>query len=105
MPGAYSREQKARFTQKVDTSSRFVTDVLDGSNTSQTISLGASVSKVSVQSDGDLAGNVLFSLNGEDFFDSTAFAANTPVSYSTHNVLYVRVDRTSGSGSLILAAK
>lgn len=105
MPGGFTIEQKARVKQKVDTSSRFSSNVLDGVNTTQTIQLGTAIEKISVQSSNDLAGNVSFSIDGKTFFNLTAFVATVPISYSSHNILYIKIDRTSGSGRLTIAAK
>lgn len=99
---SFNKKQLSGVRQKVDSSNRLVTDVLDATTTSEIIKLGQVAEKVSFQSDGDLAGNVSFSINGKDFFSSTAFTATTPGSYSTHSVLHVKVDRTGGSGKLYL---
>jgi len=102
---AFTREQLAKKTQKVSVGSQFSTEVLDAVTTEQIISLGSSASKVSFQSNDTLAGNVEFSINGVDWKDSTAFAANALTSYSSHNVLAIKVTRTSGSGKLSIATR
>jgi hypothetical protein len=81
-----------------------ITDTLDGSNTTSTIELTGPASKVSIQSSDSLAGNVEYSCDGKTFFNTTAFTAGVPVSYSTHNGGVVKITRTSGSGKVVVLA-
>ena len=81
-----------------------ITGQLDATTTTEDILLSSPVPSVTFQSDGTLAGNVTFSVNGVDFASSTAFAANAMVTFSTHNVRVMRVTRTGGSGKLHVIA-
>lgn len=97
-------DRQANATIKSTETRRFFSETLDGSTTTEIIALGLAAGKVSWQSTGDLAGNIEFSIDGKTFFDSTAFTAGTPASYSTHNVTSIRITRTGGSGRLAVAA-
>lgn len=83
---------------------KVITGDLSASPSVEIISLTGVAQKVTWQSLGTLAGNIEFSSNGTDFYSSTAFTANTAGSYNTHNVVAVKVTRTSGSGKLVILA-
>lgn len=100
-----SLRKRAKATQEVKTGLKTSTGALDGSTTVEVLNLHGVAEKLSWQSDGDLAGNIEFSVNGRDFFTSTSFTANTPGSYNSHNITSVRVTRTGGSGQLHFAIK
>ena len=96
---------REKSTQKVKVGLKLATGTLDGTTTSEIVELHTVAEKISWQSSGDLAGNILFSINGVDFASSTAFTDGALGSFSTHNICAVRVDRTGGSGQLHLAIK
>jgi len=101
---SFNRKQKTLVRQKLDDGVTLNTGILDATTTSETIRLGISASKISWQSDGSMTGNISFSINGSDFFDSAAFAGVIPGSYSTHVITAIKVDRISGSGKLTISA-
>lgn len=101
---AFNLKERTLSRQKVDISSRFASEYLDASTTQEIVKLGISAAKVSFQSTDTLAGTISFSINGADFFDSTAFAAKTPGSYTTHNVTLIKIIRTGGAGRMMIAA-
>ena len=82
-----------------------ISKALDAVTTSDIIELSSVADKVTVQSDGSLAGTVEFSINGVDFFGSAAFTATAPLSYSTHLVRLIKVTRTGGAGKLHIVAR
>lgn len=102
---AISKQQARKVRQPVLVGDHNVSAELSASATSETILLSSIAEKVTVQSSGNLAGNVEFSVNGVDFFGSTAFTANTPVTYSTHLVRVIKITWTSGTGRLHLVAR
>ena len=95
--------QKVR--QQTHAGVKLVTATLDASNTVEILELGGAMSKVTFQASGTLAGTVEFSVNGKNWFSSTAIgAANAPVTYTSNNFSAMRVTRSGGSGSLAIAA-
>ena len=78
---------------------------LNGTTTVDIITLSSIAEKITIQSSGTLAGTVEFSTNGVNFYTSTAFAANVPLTYSTHLVRVIKITRISGSGQLHLVAR
>lgn len=101
---SYTKKDVQKTRQRINTGEVVSTYELSALKTSETIVLAGAMSKCSVQSTGDLAGNILFSVDGVHFVSTTAFTAGTVVSFSTHNFAAVRVDRTSGTGRLVIAA-
>lgn len=70
----------------------------------QDIDLGDVCSKVTFQSDGNLAGTIAFSVDGKTWSSTVPLAA-AMTSYNTHNVCAVRIVRTSGTGKVTVAGK
>lgn len=101
---AVSKQQARKVRQPVLTGDLFLSGTLDGTTTTEIIYLSSVAEKITVQSDGTLAGTVEFSVNGTDFFGSAAFAAITPVSYNVHLARVIRVTRSSGTGKLHVLA-
>jgi hypothetical protein len=101
---SYSSKETLKTRQKVTIGTKTATGTLDGTTTIEYISFSHPVSKLSVQSTGNLAGTIEMSINGVDWFTSTPFVAITPVSYSAHNISAVKVTRTSGTGTLVVSA-
>jgi hypothetical protein len=102
---SFPKKDSIRLRQSTDTTDRRLTGTLDGTTTTETVFLSVVAEKVTVQSTDTLAGDVTFSCNGVDFFVGVSFVANTPISYSTHNVIAVRATRTGGSGKLSILSK
>ena len=102
---AITKEQARKVRQPVLTSDLSLSIALDGTTTVDTRILSIVAEKITVQSDGTLAGTVEFSVNGTDFFGSVAFVATVPISYSTNLVRVVKITRTGGSGKLHLVAR
>lgn len=100
----YTRKDVQQVRQNIATGQRDYTNELSASSTTEIIKLAGAMSKVTVQSTDTLAGTIEFSVNGRDFFGSTAFAATVPVTYSTNNFNSIRVTRTAGTGKLAIAA-
>ena len=88
---AISKVQARRVRQPVLIGDLAISITLDGTTTTDTIELSSVAEKVTVQSDGTLAGNVEFSVNGVNFFGSTAFTATVPATYSTNLVRVIKV--------------
>lgn len=101
---SYSSKEVLKVRQKVTTGTKTVTGTLDATTTVDYIVFSHPVNKISVQSTGTLSGTIEMTINGVDFFASTAFAAVTPVSYSAHNINGIKVTRLVGSGSLVVSA-
>ena len=101
---SYSSKEMLKSRQKITTGTRTSTGTLDGTTTVEYITFSHPVAKLSVQATGTLSGTVEMSINGSDFFTSTAFAAVTPVSYSTHNINSIKVTRLVGTGTLVVSA-
>lgn len=79
---------------------------LDATNTTADLILGITAEKVTYTMNGTLTGNISFSINGKDFYSSTALAATgVPTTYNTHLVKVVRITRTAGSGQVVVACK
>lgn len=104
-PRGYTKKESTRSRQRIMSGDKLVTGTLDGTTTTETVRLGMVAGKITVQSTGDLAGNIEISANGTDFVSAGAFTANTPTSYSTHLCVAVRITRTGGTGKAsVLAA-
>lgn len=101
---AVSKQQARKVRQPVLTGDHYLSTLLDATNTTEVLLLSSVANKISVQGDGTLAGTIEFSINGLDWYGSTAFTAVTPVSYNTHLVRAVKITRTGGSGKLHLLA-
>jgi hypothetical protein len=98
------KKERSKTRQLISTGAVLSSNELDGTTTEEVINLGIAASKVSYQSTKTLAGNISFSINGKDFFDSTAFTATVQASYITHNVVAVKVSRTGGTGRMVISA-
>lgn len=107
-PRGYTRKDVQTVRQRVATGVKTATDTLDGSTPELTVEIirfGGAMSKVSFQGSGNLVGTVEFSIDGLNWFSSTAIpGSNAPASYTTHNVEGVKVTWTSGTGQVFLAA-
>jgi hypothetical protein len=101
---AVTKQQARKVRLPVLTGELYLSGVLDGTTTEEIIELSSVADKITFQSDGNLAGAVLFSINGLDFASSTAFTANTMVSFNTHLVRVIKITRSSGSGKLHIVA-
>ena len=101
---AVSKQQARKVRQPVLTGDLFLSGTLDGTTTTEIVLLSSVAEKITVQSDGTLAGTVEFSVDGTDYFGSAAFVAVTPVSYSTHLARAIRITRTVGTGKLHILA-
>ncbi len=103
---SYSKQDVQRVRQPVRTADKLATGVLDASATVSILTIGSVSEKVTFQASGDLAGTVEFSVNGTNWFGSTAIpGANAPASYNTHNVCAIKVTRSGGTGKVFLACK
>jgi len=102
---AYKKDEVKRLRQPVGIDDLVSTGTLDGTTTTETISLSMVASKISYQRNGDLACNVEVSLNGTVFEAATAVSSDALVSYNTHNIKVIRVTRTGGSGRLTIGVK
>lgn len=102
---AVSKIQARKVRQPVLIGDLAISTTLDATTTTDIIELSSIAEKVTIQSDGTLAGNVEFSINGINFFSSTAFTATTPVTYSTNLIRVIKVTRTGGSGKLHIVAR
>ena len=102
---AITKIQARKVRQPVLTGDYSLSGVLDGTTTIETLTLSLPAEKVTVQSDGTLAGNVEFSVNGVDFFGSTAFVATTPATYTANLVRVIKITRTGGTGKLHVLAR
>ena len=76
---------------------------LDGTTTEEVIVLGEVASKITLQASGSLTVNATFSLNGVDYFDTTA-VSTTPATYTTHAVTHIKLTRTASEGLVYIAA-
>ena len=101
---AITKIQARKVRQPVLEGDLAITSILDGTTTTDTMILSSVAEAITVQSDGTLAGNITFSVNGTDFFGSTVFTATTPVTYNTHLIRLIKVTRTGGTGRLHLIA-
>lgn len=100
----FDKKERSKTRQLNSTGAVLSSIVLDGTTTEEVINLGIAASKVSYQSTDTLAGNISFSINGQDFFDLTAFTATVQASYSAHNVVAIKVTRVGGSGRMVISA-
>jgi hypothetical protein len=102
---SYSKKQVQPLNQKVTTGVSLATEVLDATNSVEIVRFGGAMSRVTFQGTDTLAGTVEFTVNGTNWFSSTAIAAaNAPTTYTTHNFVAVRVTRSGGTGRLAIAA-
>lgn len=81
------------------------TDTLDATTTVEILQIANPGEIIAWQRKGTLAGTVEFSLNGEDFVDSTAFNSTAVGSHSTYPVRFIRVTRTAGEGKLVIVSR
>lgn len=101
----FSKKQTAVARQRISASLVVSSNVLDATKTTDILVLQDPFKKISFQATGSLAGTVEFSIDGIHFFGSVAIpGANAPASYEAHNVVFVKVTRTSGSGTVVVAA-
>lgn len=104
----YSKKDIQRAKQQVSVGAGLCTKVLDGATPETTVEIiqfGGAMSKVTFQGSGNLAGTVEFSVNGANWFSSTAIAgSNAPTTFSTHNFNSIKVTRSGGTGTLSVAA-
>ena len=100
-PRGYTKKNVETRSQE---GTKISTEELSADPAVEIIRFGGVPAKVSWQARGDLAGNIEFSLTGDTYFNSTAFVAGVPGSYNAHNVLSIRVTRTSGTGTLTISA-
>lgn len=71
----------------------------------QILELGNTAEKITYLMNGTVAGTIDFSINGKDFYGSTAIpASGTPGTFSAHLAKLVRIQCTSGSGSVVVAS-
>jgi len=101
----YSKKETRKAREKVAVADMVSTGTLDGTTTTEIIQLGVAADKVSWQSDGTLAGNIEFTINGVTWVATTAFAATVIGTYSASLVKAVKVTRTGGTGKLHILAK
>jgi len=102
----YSKEEVQQITQRTRNGENRISETLDASNAEEIITLADVTEKVTFQGTGDLAGNLEFSLDGENFSNTTAIAAsNALVTFNTHMIKAIKITRSSGSGKVIIAAK
>lgn len=97
-------KQASKLRQKITTSEKISSSTLDGTTTTETITLGIVAQKITVQSTGDLAGNISVSANGVDFVAAGSFTDGALLTYSTHLCIAIKIDRTGGSGKLAILA-
>lgn len=101
-----SKKDARRLRQPTLVGDMQVTGTLDGTTTTETLTLSCVAEKVSFQADGDLAGTVEFSIDGINFKNSTAIGAtNAIVTFNTHMVKVLKVTRSGGSGKLHVLGK
>lgn len=100
-----SKEQARRVRQPVLVGDVHITGTLDGTTTSEVVSFSSVAEKVTVQSSGDLVGNITVSINGINFNTGVSFTANNLATYSTNLVMAITVNRTGGSGKLTIVAR
>jgi hypothetical protein len=99
-----SKKKSTRVRQRVLTGDKQPTQLLDATNTTETLELGMVAQKITVQSIGTLAGDVLISANGTNFVSAGSFTAGALFSYNTHSCVAVRINRTGGSGVAVVLA-
>ena len=107
-PRGYTRKDVQTVRQRVSTGVKTATEILDGSTPALTVEIirfGGAMQKVSYQASGNITGTIEFSIDGLNWFSSTALpSSNAPGSYSTHNVEGVKVTRSTGTGQVFIAA-
>lgn len=100
-----SKKFSQKIRQQTHVGVKTSTEVLDASTTVEIIEFGAAMARATFQGSDDLAGTVEFSVNGKNWFSSTAIAgSNAPTTYSTHNFNAIKVTRSGGAGFLAIAA-
>jgi len=99
-----SKKKSTGVRQRVFAGDKQPTQVLDATTTTETLELGMVAQKITVQSTGTLAGDVLVSANGTNFVSAGSFTAGALFSYNTHSCVAVRINRTSGSGVAVVLA-
>lgn len=102
---SYTKKETQRARQNVTVGTKLVTQVLDATNPVEILHFGGAIARVTFQATDSLAGTVEFSVNGTNWFGSTAIpGANAPQTYTTNNFNSMRVTRTGGTGKLAIAA-
>ena len=99
-----SKKKSTQIRQRVFAGDKQPTQLLDATNTTETLELGMVAEKITIQSTGTLAGDILVSANGTNFVSVGSFSAGALFSYSTHSCVAVRINRTAGSGLAIVLA-
>jgi hypothetical protein len=106
---AVTKQQARKVRQPVVISDHAITGVLDGTTTQEVLVLSIVAERMTVQSDGTLAGNLEVSVNGTNWHSAGSFLANalTNATFSGPDHLFraVRITRTGGSGKLHLVVK
>jgi len=100
----YTKKESDRARQKIQAGQKALSIELDGTTTEDIISLGMVAQKITVQGTGNLAGNFSVSANGTDFVAGGAFTTTGLTSYNTHNIVAIKIERTSGSGKASVLA-
>lgn len=78
-----------------------ITETLDGTNTEEIKIFGDVASKISIQTTGTLVVDILISVNGQNWVDTTLNGTSTAiVSYETHNISAIKFVRTAGEGTV-----
>ena len=99
-------KNREKAVQKVKTGVKYSTVTLDATTTTEEFHNIGVLEKVTFQASGTLVGTVEFSLDGTQWTSSTAIGAvGTLVSFSTHIIAAIKVNRTAGSGKLSIAGK
>lgn len=101
---AITKAQARKVRQPTLSGDYALSAALDAAMLVDIVSLSCASQMITVQSDGNLAGTIEISINGQNFGAPIAFAANVMVSYSTNLVRVIRVTRTGGAGRLHVAA-
>lgn len=102
---AISKASAAKPRSQTNISDKQITVTLDAVTTEDVIELNLVASKITIQASGNLAGNILVSVNGVNYVSAGAIpATNGLLTYSSHMVTSVKVQRTSGSGKVVVVA-
>jgi hypothetical protein len=102
----YSKRDVASVQQATKTGQRYVTPELSAAPSVEVIKFGDVASAVTFQASDNLTGTIEFSVDGENFKNSTALAAsNAMTTFTTHLVTAVRITRTGGAGKVAVACK
>lgn len=102
---AISKASAAKPRIRINVSDRQSTGTLDASNTEEIVEFNLVASKITLQGSGNLAGNVLVSINGVNYVSvGTIPASNGLLSYSSNMVTSVKIQRTGGSGKVVIVA-